>query len=231
MSRKEYSEDILVQQPTAELLEQELQYDSVLAYDAEGFGPDSLLGRRTDKEVVVRRDVDAALRRLNQELPDEAYQEALAQVLADDFTKSLEQMNEDKYRLLKDGVQVRYQDASGQTKDRRLKLIDFDDPANPKKNRFLVVREMWVQGRLYRRRPDIVCYVNGLPLVFIELKRYDQHVDKAFKKNYSDYLDTIPHLFHWNALILISNGVDAKYGSITSTVEHFSRWKRLQVSA
>lgn len=228
MSRKEYSEDILVQQPTAELLEQELQYDSVLAYDAEDFGPDSLLGRLTDREVVIRRDVDAALRRLNPGLPDEAYREALAQVLADDITKSLEQMNEDKYRLLKDGVQVRYRDTSGRTKDRRLKLIDFDDPASPAKNRFLVVREIWVQGQLYRRRPDIVCYVNGLPLVFIELKRYDQHVDKAFKKNYSDYLDTIPHLFHWNALILISNGVDAKYGSITSTVEHFSRWKRLQ---
>lgn len=112
--------------------------------------------------------------------------------------------------------------------ERRLKLIDFDDPSNPKKNRFLVVRELWVQGRLWRRRPDVICYVNGLPLIFIELKRYDQHIDKAYKKNYSDYLDTIPHLFHWNALVLLSNGVDAKYGSLTSTKEYFSRWKRCQ---
>jgi len=74
----------------------------------------------------------------------------------------------------------------------------------------------------------VLCFVNGLPLVFIELKRYDQHIDKAFKQNYSDYLDTIPHLFHWNALIIISNGVDAKFGSLTSIKEHFSRWKRLK---
>ncbi|MDY0268580.1 type I restriction endonuclease subunit R [Trichloromonas sp.] len=228
MPRKDYSEDILIQQPTAELLEQVLNYDCVFAHDNEDFGPESLLGRLSDREVVLRREVDDALRRLNPGLPDEAYQEALAQVTADDITKPLVQMNEDKYRLLRDGVPVKYRDETGQLKERRLKLVDFDDPANPKKNHFLVVRELWVQGRLWRRRPDVICYVNGLPLVFIELKRYDQHVDKAFKKNYSDYLDTIPHLFHWNALILISNGVDAKYGSITSIVEHFSRWKRLR---
>ncbi len=226
MPRKDYSEDILIQQPTAELLEQELKWDSVFAYDSEGFGPESLLGRDSDREVVLRREVDAALRRLNPGLPDEAYHEALAQVMADDLTKTLVQMNEDKYRLLRDGVPVKYRDEAGQMTERRLKLVDFDDPANPKKNRFLVVRELWVQGRLWRRRPDVICFVNGLPLVFIELKRYDQHIDKAFKKNYSDYLDTIPHLFHWNALIMLSNGVDAKYGSITSIVEHFSRWKR-----
>ena len=228
MPRKDYSEDVLIQQPTAELLEQELQWDSVLAYDSEDFGPESLLGRLNDREVVLRRDVDAALRRLNPGLPDEAYHDALGQVLADDITKSLAQMNEEKYRLLLDGILVKYRDKSGQMTERRLDLIDFNDPANPKKNRFLVVRELWVQGRLWRRRPDVICYVNGLPLVFIELKRYDQHIDKAFKKNYSDYLDTIPHLFHWNTLILISNGVDAKYGSITSIMEHFGRWKRLR---
>ena len=228
MPRKDYSEDILIQQPTAELLEQELKWDSVFAYDTEDIGPDSLLGRHSDREVVLRREVDTALRRLNSGLPDEAYHEALTQVMGDDLTKTLVQMNEDKYRLLRDGVPVKYRDATGQMTDRRLKLVDFDDPANLEKNRFLVVRELWVQGSLWRRRPDVICFVNGLPLIFIELKRYDQHIDKAFKKNYSDYLDTIPHLFHWNALILLSNGVDAKYGTITSIVEHFSRWKRVK---
>jgi type I restriction enzyme R subunit len=73
----------------------------------------------------------------------------------------------------------------------------------------------------------VIGYVNGLPLVFIELKRFEVHIDSAYKKNYSDYLDTIPHLFHWNALVVISNGHDAQYGSMTSTREHFYRWKRL----
>lgn len=63
--------------------------------------------------------------------------------------------------------------------------------------------------------------------MFIELKGFEVHVDSAYKKNFNDYLDTIPHLFHWNALIAISNGHDAQYGSPTSSMEHFYRWKRL----
>jgi len=228
MTRKDYSEDTLIQQPAVELLEKELQWESMFAYDAEDFGPAGLLGRHSDREVILQREVDAALRRLNSGLPDEAYQEALTQVMSYDLTKTPVQMNEDKYRLLRDGVPVRYRDDEGRFHDRRLKLVDFDNPADSGKNRYQAVRELWVKGRLGRRRPDVVCFVNGLPLVFIELKRYDQHIDKAFKNNYSDYLDTIPQLFHWNALILLSNGVDAKYGSITSGMEHFSRWKRLK---
>jgi len=228
MPRRDYSEDILIQQPTVELLEGELKWDSIFAYDSEDFGPESLLGRSSDREVILRRDVAAALRRLNPGLPAEAYEEALAQVASYDLTKTLVQMNEDKYRLLRDGVPVKYRDAQGRMTEERLKLVDFDDPANPERNRFLAVRELWVRGNTYRRRPDVIGFVNGLPLVFIELKRYDQHVDQAFKKNYSDYLDTIPQLFHWNALIVLSNGVDAKVGSLTSIMEHFSRWKRLR---
>lgn len=224
MAKKDYSEDLLIQAPTAEYLEQKLGWESVFAYDDEDFGPDSLLGRSSDEETVLCREVDAALRRLNPGLPEEAYHEAMVQVLQDDITKTLLQKNEEKYRLLKDGVPVKVRDASGKLIDRRLKLVDFE---RPEANRYHVVRELWVRGRLWLRRPDIICFVNGLPLVFIELKRFEVHVDAAYKKNFSDYLDTIPHLFQWNALIVISNGADAQYGSITSTMEHFYRWKRL----
>ncbi|MDX9943193.1 MAG: type I restriction endonuclease subunit R [Azonexus sp.] len=224
MAKKDYSEDLLIQAPTAEFLEQELGWQSVFAHDEEDFGPESLLGRHSDRETVLRREVDAALHRLNPGLPEEAYAEALGHVLLEDITKTLLQTNEEKYRLLKDGVPVRVRGADGRLADKRLRLIDFDTPGN---NRFLAVRELWVRGRLWLRRPDIIGFVNGLPLVFIELKRFEVHIDNAYKKNYRDYLDTIPHLFHWNALIVISNGADAQYGSITSTMEHFYRWKRL----
>ncbi len=224
MASKDYSEDALIQAPTADFLAQQLGWETVFAQDEGGFGPDSLLGRTSDREVVLSRDVMTALRRLNPGLPEAAYTQALAVVLQDDATQSLVKMNEAKYRLLRDGVLVKVRDTAGKLVERRLRLIDFDTPAN---NRYLAVRELWVRGSLWLRRPDIIGFVNGLPLVFIELKRFEVHIDSAYKKNYADYLDTIPHLFHWNALVVISNGHDAQYGSITSSRDHFYHWKRL----
>ncbi len=228
MAKKDYSEDQLIQAPTAQLLHTELGWETVLALDEGGFGPGSLLGRASDAEVVLTRDVLAALQRLNPGLPEAAYQSALAQVVQGDIAKSLVAQNQEKYQLLRDGVPVKYRDAAGRLVDKRLRLIDFDAPEN---NRYLAVRELWVRGKLWLRRADVVGFVNGLPLVFIELKGFGVHIDNAYKQNYSDYLDTIPQLFHWNALVILSNGHDAQYGSITSSKEHFYRWKRLDEDA
>ncbi len=161
MAKKDYSEDLLIQAPTAELLEKQLGWESVFAQDEGakgGWGPDSLLGRASDSEVVLTRDVLAALKRLNPGLPDAAYQDALALVVQDDITKSLIAQNEEKYKLLRDGVPVKYRDAAGRLVDKRLRLIDFDEPKN---NRYLAVRELWVRGKLWLRRPDVIGFVNG----------------------------------------------------------------------
>ena len=106
----------------------------------------------------------------------------------------------------------------------RLRVFDFETPEN---NHFLCVREMWVQGDLYRRRPDIIGFVNGLPLLFIECKNIHRNLKAAYEKNYSDYHDTIPHIFHHNAVVMFANGETAKIGSITSQWAHFHEWKRL----
>ena len=106
----------------------------------------------------------------------------------------------------------------------RAKVIDFQ---SADKNEFLCVRELQVHGALYRRRADIVGFVNGIPLLFMELKNHDVEVVDAFNKNYRDYLDTIPQLFYHNAFIMFSNGLEARVGTIDSKWEFFHEWKRL----
>ncbi len=106
----------------------------------------------------------------------------------------------------------------------RLKVLDFNDPEN---NRFHCVRELWIKGDLYRRRADIIGFVNGLPLLFMELKNVHRDIRAAYEQNFKDYKDTVPHLFHHNAIVVLANGMDAKLGSVSSKFEHFNDWKRL----
>jgi type I restriction enzyme R subunit len=132
--------------------------------------------------------------------------------------------NREKYELLKEGVLVSYRNAKGELKKTRLKVFDFEEPEN---NHFLCVRELWIRGDLYRRRADIVGFVNGIPLVFMEVKNVNKNIRLAYIKNLADYKDTVPHLFHHNAMIVLGNGVEAKVGSVSSKFEHFHEWKRL----
>jgi type I restriction enzyme R subunit len=223
------SEDRLVQETFAEHLAQQLGWESVYAWNSETFGPDSLLGRASTSEVVLVRDLRAALLRLNPGLPAAAIDEAVAALTTHDHTRSLVQHNRAFHGLLRDGVPVSWRDAAGQSRQTQARVIDFDDPLN---NRFMVVRELKMTGLRtpnYNRRADLVCFVNGLPLVFIELKAVYVNIRAAYEGNLKDYLDenVIAHAFHHNAFIVVSNGSSARYGSITSEWEHYAEWKRL----
>ena len=219
-----YTEDTLVQQTTAEYLESVLGWDSVYAYNNETFGPDGTLGRDSDHDVVLVRLLREKLVELNPELPADAYDDAVRQIVVIVASQTLLATNREKYDLIKDGVQVTFRNADDERVRQRLRVFDFAEPEN---NHFLCVRELWVRGDLYRRRADIVGFVNGLPLLFIECKNIHKDLKTAFEKNYSDYLDTIPHLFHHNAIVMFGNGDKAKIGSLTSKWEHFHEWKRL----
>jgi len=219
-----YTEDTLVQQTTAEYLEQQLGWESVYAYNNEDFGPNSLLGRTADREVVLIRPLRESFERLNPGLPAAAYEDAVRQITATTASQSLVATNREKYDLLRDGVQVTFRNDKGERVRQRLRVVDFD---NPDENHFLCVREFWVKGDLYRRRADIVGFVNGLPLLFIECKNIHKNLKAAFEQNFSDYRDTVPHLFHHNAVVMFGNGENARIGSLTSRWEHFNDWKRL----
>ena len=222
------SEDRLVQQTFAEHLENVLGWDSVYAHKAETFGQDGTLGRTDAREAVLTRDLRAALLRLNPGLADKALEEVVEKMTRHEFSRSLLQHNQEFHKLIRDGVPVSYKDSSGHIRDVRARVIDFEDVAN---NRFLAVRELCLTGLRapsYNRRADIVCFVNGLPLVFIELKAVYKNIRAGFDGNLSDYMDehVIGHAFHHNAFLIVSNGDNARYGSITSGWDHFAEWKR-----
>ena len=224
------SEDQLVQATFAGHLEQVLGWDSIYAWNEETFGPDGTLGRADTKQAVLTRDLKAALERLNPDLPAPAIDDAIRDLTVYDVSRSMVQHNRDFYRLLRSGVPVEYQDAQGRRKSARARVIDFDNA--PGSNRFLAVRELKLTGIRtpnYNRRADLVCFVNGLPLVFIELKAVHKNIREGFDDNLSDYMDenVIAHAFHHNAFLIVSNGDRARYGSISSEWGHFAEWKRL----
>jgi len=226
------SEDRLVQATFAAHLEQVLGWDSVYAWNQETFGPTGTLGRTSERDVVLVRDLRAALVKLNPQLPAPAIEDAITQLTHHDFSRSLLQHNQAFHKLMRDGVPVSFRNAQGQLSHAQLMVIDFRNPAN---NRFLAVRELKLTGLRtpnYNRRADLVCFVNGLPLVFIELKAVYKNIRAGFDGNLRDYLDdnVIAHAFHHNAFLIVSNGHNARFGSITSTWEHFGEWKRLQES-
>lgn len=223
---KAYSEDQLVQKTIADYFHDHLEWDSVYAYNEETLGrAKGLLGRESHREVVLVRYLRLALERLNPNLPYEAYELAIEQVVSASSAKTTIQNNLDKHHLNLSGLTVDVKTGTGELETHRLKLFDFDDAAN---NHFLVVRELWVQGQIYHRRADIVGFVNGIPLLFMECKAAHKDLRLAFNANLKDYKDTIPELFHHNAIVFLSNGMEGKAGTITSRFDHFHEWKRLE---
>ncbi len=223
----DYSENILVQKSAGDLLRDELGWDVQFAYNTEVLGKNGTFGRTSYHEILLIRYFQNALRRLNPWMTDSQLSEAQKTLESRLSTASLLQVNEEKYFLLRDGIPVTVKKPNGQPETKRAAVIDFQNPEN---NEFLAIKELKIQGDLYRRRTDIVGFVNGIPLLFVELKKNTVDVQNAYEDNYTDYLDTIPQLFYYNAFLMLSNGTEAKIGTLGSKYEFFHEWKRLAES-
>nr|WP_321483693.1 type I restriction endonuclease subunit R [uncultured Cohaesibacter sp.] len=222
----DFTEDQLVQKTMSEYLVTEHGWRSVMAWNQETFGPEGTLGRKSDKEAILTRYLSEALVTLNPGLPDEAYKMALQKITEIFGSQSLIRINQEKYTLIRDGVQVKFRQ-DGEQKVEHLRVFDFETPEN---NDFLCVRELWIGGYAHRRRADIVGFVNGLPLLFCELKRPDKDLRRAYAENLTDYKDTVPHLFHFNAFVILANGEEGRLGSISADFEHYAEWLKLDES-
>lgn len=240
------SEDALEQATLA--LFQQMGWDTVNCMD-EVFGDTPAspqrpnLGRETTGEVVLRQRLLAALRKLNPDLPAEAVQQASDILVRDRSALSAVEANREVYRLLRDGIKVPLSprsasDASADVgRGRRaapgegevvtVRVIDWDTPAN---NDFLVAAQLWITGPVYKKRTDLIGFVNGLPLVFIELKAAHRNLTDAYHNNLRDYKNTILQLFWYNVFIILSNGSRSVMGSLTAEWEHFADWKKTEQS-
>ncbi|ABE76140.1 type I restriction endonuclease subunit R [Psychrobacter cryohalolentis] len=223
----EYSEDGMVEEATKDVLI-ELGWEVVTAWKKETFGKDGLLGRENRSEVILTRELSHALVTLNPGLPDTAYQQAIDIITQKTADKTLGKINQEKYKLLKDGVPVKFTNSDNELEERDLKVFDYQDYSN---NSFLAVSQLEVVGDLYNRRPDIVGFVNGIPLVFFELKAHHQDLRHAYDDNFTDYKDTIPAIFHCNGFVILSNGTESKVGTVTSPYKYFLDWKRIEEDA
>jgi len=221
----DYSENILVQESAGNLMRDELGWDVKFAYNTEVLGENGTFGRKSYKEILLVRYFRAALKKLNPWITDSQIFEAQTALERCLSTSSLLQINEEKYFLIRDGIDVTVKHKDGKTETKKAAVIDFRNVEN---NYFLAVQELKIHGDLYRRRTDIVGFVNGIPLLFVELKKTNVDVQNAYFDNYTDYLDTIPHLFYYNAFLILSNGVEAKVGTLGSKYEFFHEWKRLK---
>ena len=221
----EYSENILVQESSGKVLKDKLGWEVVFAYNTEVLGENGTLGRKSYNEIVLVRYLKKALFDNNEWMTEEYANEAVKVLCAVVSSATIMQINEEKYSMLRDGIPVLYKNTDGSSEPRLAKVFNFDEP---EKNNFLAVKEMKIHGELYRRRTDIVGFVNGIPLLFIELKKQNVDVKVAYDGNYTDYLDTIPQLFHFNAFLMLSNGLEAKVGTLGSKFDFFHEWKRLK---
>ncbi len=218
-----YSEDALVEQPAIALLAK-LGWETVNAYGEFDHGA-STLGRETRAEVILTARLRPALHRLNPDAPPEAINQTIEELTRDRSRMSAAAANREIYLLLKNGVRVPISDPGGDGETVEVvRVVDWNVPAN---NDFLLCSQFWVTGEMHTRRADLMGFVNGLPLLFIELKAAHRRLETAFTGNLRDYKDTVPQLFWPNALIVLSNGSQSRVGSVTAGWEHFAEWKKV----
>ena len=219
----QYSEDQSVEQPAIELLES-LGWEHQNCSNEFGQGSSSL-GREHKDEVVLTTRLRAALERLNSGASSAAVDAAIEELTESRAVMNFVEANWEIYRLLKDDVIVTITDDDEGATDETLKVIDWENPEN---NDFFLASQFSITSNGYTKRPDAIGFINGLPLVLMEFKRIDKNLHDAYHDNLRDYKDTIPSLFWYNALIILSNGAESKLGSLTTEWEHFTDWKKVE---
>ena len=218
-----YNENNLVEQTVIKLI-QELWGNSECYINAYTDEDDAKLGRNNRGETVLIKYLRPALEKLNRQVDAIAIDEAVNEITRSRAHLSLIAANQELYALLRDGVPVSVRRESGEMDSEKVRVFDFENPEN---NNFMLVSQMWITGPIYTKRPDLIVFVNGIPLINIELKSVEKNLKDALTDNITPYKESIPQLYWYNMGMIISNGIENKFGSITSPFEYFNDWKKV----
>ncbi|MBU1130991.1 type I restriction endonuclease subunit R [Patescibacteria group bacterium] len=217
------NEDTLTEQPVIEWLKE-------MGYDYE-FGPDlapgQVLSEREDfREVVLTGRLKRSIRRLNPDLPEATIDDVVRAITRVEHP-NLEIANKEVFKLLTEGVKIGVRDEAGEERGRLVKVFDFENPQN---NEFLVVNQFAIQGLEKVRRPDVVVFVNGIPLAIFELKNpvlENATIYTAYEQ-LREYKKDIPEIFKYNQVLVVGDLIEARHGTISSAWEWFSHWKGIE---
>lgn len=214
-----------IEEADIQFFELKLGYEHINAWEKQLIGRDSL------KDVVLKDKLRRKLQDLNAHLPAESIDYAVSELCKSRASLTPVMANKQVYELIKKGVPVDYNNNDGREEKDYVKVIDFE---NPKNNDFLVVSQLsieYLQTQNITRRPDLLLYVNGLPLVMLELKNATEKVKVGYDKNLTDYKRDIPQLFWYNLFVGISNGIQTRVGSFNAPWEHFFTWLKQEDTA
>jgi type I restriction enzyme R subunit len=217
------NENTLTEQPVIEWLK-EMGYDYEWGPD---LAPGQISGEREDfSGVLLTGRLKRSIRRLNPDLPEIAIDDAVRAIKSVEHP-NLEIANKEVYKLLTEGVRVNFRNTDGEDIWKFAKIFDFENPHN---NEFLVVNQFAIQGLEKIRRPDVVVFVNGIPLAIFELKNptlENATIYTAYEQ-LQEYKKDIPEIFKYNQILVISDLIEARHGTISSSWEWFSHWKGIE---
>ena len=189
--------------------------------------PDTLpdgTGRKDKKQVVLLDVMLESLCRINPDIPEQTVRTVVDELCRTPVSGDLMQTNYQNYQKIRNGIIVEY-NKNGKKTSNILRLLSYNDDLS---NTFTVASQMWIKGETHWRRPDLIIFINGFPLVFIELKNSNIPVKNAYDINLKNYLKDIPYLFNYNQICVLSNGMETRLGSFAAGYEFFFEWLKVE---
>ncbi|MBP7792605.1 MAG: type I restriction endonuclease subunit R [Candidatus Goldbacteria bacterium] len=222
-ANNDYSESALIEKPAMDLFSK-LGWSVQNCFHEFDENGKSFLGRETKADVILVSKLKPALQKINPSLPETVLDEAIKILTADRNLMGMVSANREVFDLLKNGILVSYLNNKNEHVSERVQIIDW---VNIENNDFFLASQFWISGEMYTRRADLVGFVNGIPLLFMELKASHRNLKKAYDENLRDYKSTIPQVFWFNGVIILSNGSQSRVGTLSAEWDHFSEWKKI----